>query len=330
MTRNSEVVRQISMIPRRAAGLRELHAALQLSVDTALRVRAAASLSDVPKTAGQMLTDVRSLFRIAHVRLFVYTAVASFALLYAAVFVYDFVLPTVLQSLGLYDLDEELLNATIEGTDLVLFAIVASVPIINCARLLFLARISGTDATRTFTPRSLFRREGIEVALVILIVPFLSKELFEATGLPNMLNTLSPLSNALVGAGSVAEIRQWAATVSVLYLYPAVVLVYLSHSRLSSLYPFTQFLTVARSWNYFLLVVTILPVAVVYALAMDEASWSASSNVQLMVIFVVLTTLVFQFVFVRLGTIVVNDEEMRRTFSGEIQGETQRTLSEFD
>ena len=309
--------------------MRALHAALQLSVDTALRIRAAASFSDVPKTAGRMLTDVRYLFRIAYVRLFVYTAVASFALLYAAVFVYDFVLPTVLGSLGLYDLDEQLSNAAIQGTDLVLFAIIASVPIINCARLLFLARISGTDAARTFTLRSLFRSEGIELALLILIVPFLSRELFEATGLPSMLNTLSPLSDALVGEGSIVEIRQWATTMSVLYLYPSIILVYLSHSRLSNLYPFTQFLTIARSWDYFLLVVTILPVAVLYVLAMDEASWSSSSNIQLMAIFVVLTALVFQFVFVRLGAIVVADEELKRTFSGEVHRETQRTLNEF-
>jgi hypothetical protein len=309
--------------------MRALHAALQLSVDTALRIRAAASFSDVPKTAGRMLTDVRYLFRIAYVRLFVYTVVASFVLLYAAVFVYDFVLPTVLGSLGLYDLDEQLSNAAIQGTDLVLFAIIASVPIINCARLLFLARISGTDAARTFTLRSLFRSEGIELALLILIVPFLSRELFEATGLPSMLNTLSPLSDALVGEGSIVEIRQWATTMSVLYLYPSIILVYLSHSRLSNLYPFTQFLTIARSWDYFLLVVTILPVAVLYVLAMDEASWSSSSNIQLMAIFVVLTALVFQFVFVRLGAIVVADEELKRTFSGEVHRETQRTLNEF-
>ena len=309
--------------------MRALHAALQLSVDTALRIRAAASFSDVPKTAGRLLTDGRSLFRIAYVRLFVYTVVASFVLLYAAVFVYDFVLPTVLGSLGLYDLDEQLSNAAIQGTDLVLFAIIASVPIINCARLLFLARISGTDAARTFTLRSLFRSEGIELALLILIVPFLSRELFEATGLPSMLNTLSPLSDALVGEGSIVEIRQWATTMSVLYLYPSIILVYLSHSRLSNLYPFTQFLTIARSWDYFLLVVTILPVAVLYVLAMDEASWSSSSNIQLMAIFVVLTALVFQFVFVRLGAIVVADEELKRTFSGEVHRETQRTLNEF-
>lgn len=308
--------------------LREIHAVLQRGLHTAVHVREVVSLSDVRRTAGQMVTDVRQLLRVAYLRPFVYTMLVSFVLLYSSVFVYDEVLPEAFQLLNMKELSKQLDAATIAETDLVLFALVAAVPMVNCARLVFLARISGRNVLERFSLRSLFRREGIELVVLVAVVPFVSTELFTATGVPNMINTLSPLTDTVLGEEITAEVRQWATTVSVLYLYPSIILVYLSHSKLSRLYPFTQFVTVAWSWSYFLLVLTILPVAAVYLVVLDEASWSAS-DVELMVVFVVATTLTLQFVFFRLGAIVVADERMRQTFAGEVGKATQRTLSEF-
>lgn len=273
------------------------------------------------ETLEQMVADLRRILRIRYLRMFLYTTVTSFVLLAGSVAVYG----PVLTQLGVYDIVEP-------EVDLLFFATIASVPMVNCGRVLFLARISGKDALEVFTPKSLLAWRGIVLVGLIAAVPFVSKQLFDATGLPNVIQNLTPLMEFLFNTDNAQEIQQeiqqLALVASVAYLYPSIILVYLSHSKLSRLYPFTRFLTIARSWSYFLLVLTILPVAAVYLVVLDEASWSAS-DVQLMIVFVVATTLALQFVFVRLGSIVVSDEEMRRTFAGEVTKEVQTTLSQF-
>ncbi|MDX1748364.1 MAG: hypothetical protein R3324_20705, partial [Halobacteriales archaeon] len=216
-------------------------------------------LASVSSTLSGMGTDLRRILRVAYLRMFLYTAVISFVLLAGAVTVYDFVLQPLF---GVYDVVQP------DG-ELVLFAMVASVPMVNCGRLLFVARISGRDALELFSPASLLAWRGIELVVLIALVPFLSKQLFEATGLPNVIQNLTPLVEFLFGEGSIQRVQEVAIIASVLYLYPSIVLVYLSHSKLSRLYPFTQFLSIARSWNYALLVATTIPVVLINLQILD-------------------------------------------------------------
>lgn len=315
---------------------------LRTAVSSASRVLShvatVAALSEVPETVGQMTTDLRSLVRIAYVWMFAYTVVASLVLLYTAIFVYERGLEPAIHALtgiSIYDV------VPIEG-ELILFGIAALVPILNCGRLLFLARISGRDPLETFSLWSLFRVQGVELAVLVVLVPFLSKELFEATGLQTVTDSLTGLANVVLGEGSVepTEMRRTAVALSVLYLYPSIVLVYLSHSKLTKLYPFTQFLTIARTWSYLLLIVSAVPILLVLnsflgpvigelSDPMVEDLWIELFDPEFGVAFVILTTVTFQFVFVRLGAITVSDERIRSIFRKEVDREVQLTLNDF-
>jgi hypothetical protein len=110
-------------------------------------------------------------------------------------------------------------------------------------------------------------------------------------------------------------------------------LIYLSRRSLSALYPFSHFLKIARSWDYFVLFVSVLPLLVLYETV--SAGLLDTFGDSLIVVFVALAlvllgSLYVQIVFIRLGALVTASEEMREVFADVIDGQNQRTLAEFE